>query len=65
MEMPSGNGTGDARSIAKLYGSAATGGSEIGVTPETFEALKRPATPPTNGLRDKVLHVDTLLLPRI
>ena len=59
VEIPSGNGTGDARSIAKLYGSAATGGSEIGLTPSTLDALKKPAIPPTHGLRDKVLHLDT------
>ena len=34
VEMPAVNGTGTARSVAKLYGSAATGGSEIGLTPE-------------------------------
>jgi CubicO group peptidase (beta-lactamase class C family) len=59
VEMPAANGTGTARSIAKLYGSAATGGSEIGLTPSTLDDLRRPAIPPTNGLRDKVLHVDT------
>jgi CubicO group peptidase (beta-lactamase class C family) len=59
LEMPAANGTGTARSIARLYGSAATGGSEIGLTPSTLDALRKPATPPTNGLRDKVLHVDT------
>jgi CubicO group peptidase (beta-lactamase class C family) len=59
LEMPASNGTGTARSVAKLYGSAATGGSEIGLTPSTVEALEKPALPPTNGVRDKVLHVDT------
>ena len=59
IEMPSGNGTGDAPSIAKLYGSAATGGSELGLSPATFDALRKPAVPPTEGLRDRVLHVDT------
>ena len=58
IEMPAGNGTGDARSIAKLYGSAATGGTEFGLNPTTLDELKKPAIPPTNGLRDKVLHVD-------
>jgi CubicO group peptidase (beta-lactamase class C family) len=58
VEMPAANGTGDARSIAKLYGSAATGGSEIGLTPSTLDALKKPAIPPTHGLRDEVLHAD-------
>ena len=59
LEMPAANGIGTARSIAKLYGSAATGGSEIALTPSTLDALKKPAMPPTNGLRNKVLHVDT------
>jgi CubicO group peptidase (beta-lactamase class C family) len=59
VEMPASNGTGTAQSIAKLYGSAATDGSEIGITPSTLDALKKPALPPTHGLRDKVLHVDT------
>ncbi len=58
VEMPAANGMGDARSIAKLYGSAATGGSEIGLTPSTLDALEKPVTPPTKGRRDKVLHVD-------
>jgi hypothetical protein len=40
VEMPAGNGMGDAGSIAKLYGSAATGGSEIGLSPTTLDALK-------------------------
>jgi CubicO group peptidase (beta-lactamase class C family) len=59
VEMPAVNGTGTARSIAKLYGTAATGGPELGLTADTLEALHKPALPPTNGLRDKVLHVDT------
>ncbi len=58
-EMPAVNGIGDARSVAKLYGSAATGGSDLGMTPSTLVALARPAVAPINGMRDKVLHVDT------
>jgi len=58
VEMPATNGMGDARSIAKLYGSAAAGGTEIGLSPTTMDALKRSAVPPTNGLRDKVLQID-------
>jgi CubicO group peptidase (beta-lactamase class C family) len=60
IEMPAVNGTGTARSIAKLYGSAATGGTEIGLAPSVVDALGKPAVPPTNGLRDKVLHIDTV-----
>lgn len=59
IEMPAGNGVGTAPSIAKQYGSAATGGSELGLSPSTLDALKSPALPPTDGLHDKVLHVDT------
>jgi len=59
VEMPASNGIGTARAVANLYGSAATGGSEIGLTPSTLAALQKPALPPTNGVRDKVLHVDT------
>jgi CubicO group peptidase (beta-lactamase class C family) len=61
-EMPAVNGTGTARSVAKLYGSAATGGSEVGLRPSVLADLKKPAVPPANGLRDKVLHVDTAFL---
>jgi CubicO group peptidase (beta-lactamase class C family) len=59
VEIPAANGTGTAESVAKLYGDAATGGSELGLTPEVFGALTAPALPPIRGLRDKVLHVDT------
>jgi CubicO group peptidase (beta-lactamase class C family) len=59
LEMPGGNGMGTARSVAKLYGSAATGGSELGLSPTVRDALEGPAVPPTNGVRDKVMHFDT------
>ncbi|KUI16871.1 serine hydrolase [Mycobacterium sp. GA-1285] len=58
-EMPAGNGHGTARSIARLYGDAAAGGSGIGLSSTTLDALKASAVPPTHGLRDKLLHVDT------
>ncbi len=59
VEIPAANGTGTAESVARLYGDAATGGSEIGLTPEVFTALTAPPVTPTKGLRDKVIHVDT------
>jgi len=59
VEIPAANGIGTARSVAKAYGSAANGGSDLGLTASTLDALAKPATPPTKGLRDKVLHVDT------
>jgi len=59
VEMPAVNGTGTPRSVAKLYGSVATGGSQIGLTSNTLDALMSRPTLPANGFRDKVLHVDT------
>ena len=60
VEIPAGNGIGTARSVAKAYGCVATGGSDLGLTPSALAALVKPAIPPTHGLRDKVLHVDTV-----
>jgi len=60
VEMPAANGVGTARSVAKLYGSVATGGSDLGMAASTLDALAKPAVPPANGLRDKVLHIDTV-----
>src|SRR6201999_3581201 len=59
VEMPSVNGTGTARSIAKIYGSAATAGSALGLSSDVRNALEGPAVPPTGRLRDKVLKIDT------
>jgi CubicO group peptidase (beta-lactamase class C family) len=58
-EMPSVNGTGTARAIAKLYGNAATGGSGLGLSRTVRDALEGSAVPPTMGLRDKVIHADS------
>jgi len=60
IEIPSSNGIGTARSVAKAYGAVATGGSDLGMTASTLDALVKPAVPPTNGLRDKVMHIDTV-----
>ena len=60
VEIPASNGIGTARSVAKAYGCVATGGSDLGLTPRTLDALVKPAIPPAHGLRDKVLHVDTV-----
>ena len=59
VEIPAANGIGTARSVAKAYGCVATGGSDLGLTASTLDALAQPAIPPTNGSRDKVLHIDT------
>jgi CubicO group peptidase (beta-lactamase class C family) len=60
IEIPAGNGTGTARSLAKLYGLAATGGADLGLTPDVFEALKAPAVTPTGGVRDFVGQAETV-----
>ncbi|WP_328476052.1 beta-lactamase family protein [Actinoplanes sp. NBC_00393] len=59
LELPAANGTGEVRAIARAYGDAATGGATLGLTPSTLDALIRPAEPPSQGLRDVVLRVDT------
>jgi CubicO group peptidase (beta-lactamase class C family) len=59
VEMPSSNGIGTARSVAKLYGAAATGGDVVGLTADVLSALAAPAIPPSRGVRDKVINVDT------
>ena len=43
VEIPAGNGIGTARSVAKVYGCAATGGSDLGLTPSVLDALVKPA----------------------
>lgn len=59
LEIPAGGGIGQVRSIAKAYSVFATGGRELNVTRETLDALTTPAAPPSLGLRDVILHVDT------
>ncbi|MEV1048311.1 serine hydrolase domain-containing protein [Streptomyces sp. NPDC049916] len=59
LEIPAVNGIGAVRSIAKLYGDAATGGRALGLDASTVRALTGTARPPTGGPRDQVLRVDT------
>lgn len=56
LEIPSGGGVGTARAIAKAYGAFAGGGRELGLTPETIEALKAPAIPSRHGFYDECLR---------
>jgi CubicO group peptidase (beta-lactamase class C family) len=44
LELPSGNGIGTARAIARAYSAFAEGGTEIGITPETFARVTEPPT---------------------
>ncbi len=59
VEIPASNGIGTARSVANGYGAVATGGSDLGITASTLDALTQPPMLPTHGTRDKVLHVDS------
>jgi len=43
VELPAGNGVGTARAIARVYSAFAEGGTEIGITPETFARVTAPA----------------------
>jgi CubicO group peptidase (beta-lactamase class C family) len=59
VEIPSANGIGEARAIARIYGSLAAGGRELGITPRTWHELTRPATLPQLGSRDAILKMHT------
>lgn len=59
LEIPSANGIGEARAIARIYGSLATGGQELGITPRTWRELIAPPAPSQLGSRDVVLKIDT------
>lgn len=59
VEMPSVNGTGEVRGMARAYGSLATGGKELGLGVETVKALEEEAIEPSGGRRDLVVQADT------
>ncbi|MFI1393204.1 serine hydrolase domain-containing protein [Streptomyces griseoaurantiacus] len=59
LELPSGNGTGQVRSIAALYADALMCGPLLGLTSGTLDDLAAPVVDPSEGRRDLVLHVDT------
>jgi CubicO group peptidase (beta-lactamase class C family) len=58
VEVPSWNGTGQPRAMARIYGALACGGAELGITPATLHELTRPADPPSGGPRDVALGID-------
>ncbi len=59
VEMPSGNGIGDARSIAKVYSVFAKGAKELDLKDETFNLITQPASIPPAGAFDIVMGLDT------
>lgn len=56
VEIPSANGMADARSVAKLYGTFATGGDELGIGKRTLDDLTAEPVPPRDGKHDVVLR---------
>jgi CubicO group peptidase (beta-lactamase class C family) len=58
VELPSGNGLGTARAIARVYGAFAAGGAELGVGRATLDELEAPPRTPPAGDLDEVLGVD-------
>lgn len=60
VEIPSVNGIGDARSIARLYSAFACGGSELGLRKETLDSLMADAVYPSGGIEDLVLRAETV-----
>jgi CubicO group peptidase (beta-lactamase class C family) len=58
VEVPAGGGIGTARSIARLYGDLALGGSATGWDEATFAEVTAPARMPSKGPLDVVLKVD-------
>jgi CubicO group peptidase (beta-lactamase class C family) len=59
VELPSSNGIGEARSIARLFAIFAAGGKELKLRPNTFAELVAPAAPPAGGNFDLVLRRET------
>ena len=60
LEVPAANGTGQVRGIAAAYGELANGGRALGITSDTLDALAHPAKPPSQGLSDVVLRLDSV-----
>jgi CubicO group peptidase (beta-lactamase class C family) len=60
IELPASNGTGQVRSVAKLYGEVGRGGPVLGLREPTLAALADPAPPPTEGTFDVVLRAESL-----
>jgi CubicO group peptidase (beta-lactamase class C family) len=58
-EIPSANGIGEARAIAKIYSVLAGSGKELGISARTRQELIAPASTPLLGTRDAILKIDT------
>lgn len=59
LEIPSANGVGEARAMARAYGELAMGGPALGLTARTLAELRAPAVAPSGGTADLVLRAPT------
>lgn len=59
VEIPSANGIGTARGVARVYDALARGGQELGITQQTRRELVEPAIGPSQGSYDAILKVAT------
>lgn len=58
VEIPSGNGIGQVRAMAKIYSVFATGGEALKLKTETLAALQATPVSPPSGLRDEVMKAN-------
>jgi len=59
-EEASGGGAGEARALAKVYGILAIGGTELNISPETMNIMKKFTASPEDGIRDVVMGWESL-----
>jgi CubicO group peptidase (beta-lactamase class C family) len=59
VEIPSANGFGQARAVARVYDALMRSGGALGITPNTLRELVAPAVQPRQGTRDAVLKIDS------
>jgi CubicO group peptidase (beta-lactamase class C family) len=58
LEVPSGGAVGTARAIAHAYSVFGTGGSELGLRPETLQLLSAPPVAPRRGFYDECMKAE-------
>lgn len=58
LELPSMNGIGEARGVAKIYSDLATGGKKLGLKPNTMAEIVRAPVPPRKGTFDLVTKTE-------
>lgn len=58
LELPSMNGIGEARGVAKIYSDLATGGKKLGLKPNTMTELIKAPVSPRKGNYDLVLKTE-------